>query len=139
MLCAICGEICRCSSVENEKALPRWLPDSNDYPAAKQTSGDKDEKFETLDSAASLIAEGVPVPETPPAPQEDSTEWRQELSARLNRYQSRRKPRPPRYPSLRLKFEAETVSNNSDELTHEFFFESNDAPGGTPRFGIRSV
>jgi uncharacterized RDD family membrane protein YckC len=121
MLCAICGEICRCSSVENEKALPRWLPDSNDYPAAKQTSGDKEEKFETLDSAASLIAEGVPVPETPPAPQEDSTEWRQELSARLNRYQSRRKPRPPRYPSLRLKFEAETVSNNSDELTHEFF------------------
>jgi uncharacterized RDD family membrane protein YckC len=31
--------------------------------------------------------------------------WRDEVAARLNRYQSRRKPRPPRYPSLRLPFE----------------------------------
>jgi hypothetical protein len=36
---------------------------------------------------------------------EDSTAWRQEVAARLNRYHSRRKPRPPRYPSLRLRFE----------------------------------
>jgi uncharacterized RDD family membrane protein YckC len=36
---------------------------------------------------------------------EDSATWRQEVAARLNRYQSRRKPRPPRYPSLRLRFE----------------------------------
>jgi uncharacterized RDD family membrane protein YckC len=32
--------------------------------------------------------------------------WRQEVAARLHRYHSRRKPRAPRYPSLRLKFEA---------------------------------
>jgi uncharacterized RDD family membrane protein YckC len=31
--------------------------------------------------------------------------WREEVAARLNRYQSRRKPRPPRYPSLHLPFE----------------------------------
>ena len=36
---------------------------------------------------------------------EDSTAWRQEVAAVLNRYQSRRKPRPPRYPSLQLRFE----------------------------------
>jgi hypothetical protein len=36
---------------------------------------------------------------------EDSTAWRQEVAARLNRYHARRKPRPPRYPSLRLRFE----------------------------------
>jgi len=36
---------------------------------------------------------------------EDSAAWRQEVAARLNRYHSRRKPRPPRYPSLRLRFE----------------------------------
>jgi uncharacterized RDD family membrane protein YckC len=35
----------------------------------------------------------------------DSAAWRQEVAARLNRYHSRRKPRPPRYPSLRLRFE----------------------------------
>jgi hypothetical protein len=32
--------------------------------------------------------------------------WRDELSARLNRYRARRKPVPPRYPSLRLPFDA---------------------------------
>jgi uncharacterized RDD family membrane protein YckC len=38
---------------------------------------------------------------------EDSLAWRQEVAARLNRYQTRRKPRPPRYPSLRLRFDDE--------------------------------
>ena len=37
---------------------------------------------------------------------EASTAWREELSARLNRYRSRRKALPPRYPSLRLPFDA---------------------------------
>jgi hypothetical protein len=32
--------------------------------------------------------------------------WRDELSARLNRYRARRKALPPRYPSLRLPFDA---------------------------------
>lgn len=32
--------------------------------------------------------------------------WRQEVAARLQRYRTRRKPRPPRYPSLRLPFES---------------------------------
>ena len=31
--------------------------------------------------------------------------WKDEVSARLNSYRSRRKPKPPRYPSLRLKFD----------------------------------
>ena len=34
----------------------------------------------------------------------DSEMWRRELSARLNRYRSRHKAPPPRYPSLRLEF-----------------------------------
>ncbi len=38
---------------------------------------------------------------------DDSPAWRQEVAARLSRYQARRKPRPPRYPSLRLRFEDE--------------------------------
>jgi uncharacterized RDD family membrane protein YckC len=37
--------------------------------------------------------------------QEESSTWRLEVSKRLSRYQSRRKPRAPRYPSLRLKFD----------------------------------
>jgi hypothetical protein len=36
----------------------------------------------------------------------DASAWRDELSARLNRYRARRKAPPPRYPSLRLPFDA---------------------------------
>jgi uncharacterized RDD family membrane protein YckC len=34
------------------------------------------------------------------------TFWKDEVAARLNYYRARRKPRPPKYPSLRLKFDA---------------------------------
>ena len=36
---------------------------------------------------------------------EDDASWRREVSERLHRYHARRRPRAPRYPSLRLKFE----------------------------------
>jgi len=36
---------------------------------------------------------------------QDMEPWRQELAARLDRYRSRRKPKAPRYPSLRLRFD----------------------------------
>jgi len=42
--------------------------------------------------------------EARPSPVEDAA-WRNELSARLRRYRTRRKAPPPRYPSLRLPFE----------------------------------
>jgi uncharacterized RDD family membrane protein YckC len=50
--------------------------------------------------------------------EENSGAWREELAARLNRYHSRRKPRPPRYPSLRLRFEEEP-SNSPDRSPAE--------------------
>jgi uncharacterized RDD family membrane protein YckC len=37
---------------------------------------------------------------------QDPDAWRQEVAARLNNYRARRRPREPRYPSLRLKFES---------------------------------
>jgi uncharacterized RDD family membrane protein YckC len=43
----------------------------------------------------------------------DSDTWRQEVSARLSRYRARRRPRAPRYPSLRLKFEAPPVRTST--------------------------
>jgi uncharacterized RDD family membrane protein YckC len=39
-------------------------------------------------------------------PRNDSDAWRQEVTDRLHRYRARRKPRPPRYPSPRLRFDA---------------------------------
>ena len=37
---------------------------------------------------------------------EDPAAWKQELAAKLNEYRTRHKPKPPRYPSLQLKFES---------------------------------
>jgi len=44
----------------------------------------------------------------------DASAWRDELSARLNRYRARRKVRPPRYPSLSLPFEARELPRDSN-------------------------
>jgi len=52
------------------------------------------------DLAASSDSSAETAPETG-----DAEAWRDELSARLNRYRARRKARPPRYPSLSLRFE----------------------------------
>jgi uncharacterized RDD family membrane protein YckC len=36
----------------------------------------------------------------------DAGGWKEEVAARVSSYRARRKPRPPKYPSLRLNFEA---------------------------------
>jgi RDD family protein len=53
---------------------------------------------------------GTPAVETPGVA--DSS-WRNEISARLDRYRARRKIRPPRYPSLRLPFDADEPSGHA--------------------------
>jgi uncharacterized RDD family membrane protein YckC len=45
--------------------------------------------------------------------EEDAASWRQEVSARVDNYRARRRPRGPRYPSLRLKFEASQQAWNT--------------------------
>jgi uncharacterized RDD family membrane protein YckC len=47
------------------------------------------------------------------------TSWRAEVSARLHRYQARRRPRAPRYPSLRLKFETPDLAASTHARTAE--------------------
>jgi uncharacterized RDD family membrane protein YckC len=60
----------------------------------------------TQGPAENVPAENLPQEDTERS-EEGSTAWRQEVAVRLNRYQARHKPRPPRYPSLRLRFEEE--------------------------------
>jgi uncharacterized RDD family membrane protein YckC len=91
MPCPLCGDICRCSSAAYLAAPPHAGPET---PEANASS--------------------LPPPNEASAPSlgnqsalDDSPAWRQEVAARLSRYQARRKPRPPRYPSLRLRFEEE--------------------------------
>ena len=75
MNCSLCGEVCRCHPEPPPSVLPQGR--------------------ENVETASALVLD--PVRAEPDA-------WRDELSARLDRYRARRKVRPPRYPSLQLPF-----------------------------------
>jgi len=106
MPCPLCGEDCRCNAEATPAESLRWLPHAESDLAPAQVSPETE--------ASSLTSSGSALDSSQPAlsaadacdsAAEDSSAWRQELAGRLNRYQARRKPRPPRYPSLRLRFE----------------------------------
>jgi RDD family protein len=116
MPCPLCGDICRCSSDTHSAASPRWLADDDTLlPAAPPHD-------EAETPGADVTRPGPAADAVPPdskdgdqsAAREDSAAWRQEIAARLNRYQSRRKPRPPRYPSLQLHFEEDPPRTAND-------------------------
>jgi hypothetical protein len=111
MPCALCGDICHCSSVSYSAAAPRWLADDDHarHAVAPLHTEPETPEAEAPGPPRSATEASAPCPAIPgdssePAP-EDSPAWRQEVADRLNRYQARRKPRPPRYPSLRLHFD----------------------------------
>src|SRR5260370_38139683 len=101
MPCELCGDICRCPPDANAVASPRWLPDAVTSVTVAPPDLEFETRAETPNPHPSPEAWG---PRDPPAG-EDAHAWRQEVAARLNRYQARHKPRAPRYPSLRLRFE----------------------------------
>jgi uncharacterized RDD family membrane protein YckC len=123
MPCPVCGEFCGCALEDEDKehdrsnALPRWLPDTEASahaiasPAPHPQPGILAQPAPAAGDAGAAGACSTPTVEQPCA-------WRLEVAARLNRYQSRRKPRPPRYPSLRLRFEPE-VSRVLDQFSSE--------------------
>jgi hypothetical protein len=76
MSCEKCGEVCRCPM--EPPPTQHTVPNSATAPGPESLQD--------------------------PRPSPGSDAWRDELSARLNRYRSRRKAPPPRYPSLRLPF-----------------------------------
>ncbi len=78
MSCEKCGEVCQC--LMEPPPIPLPVPNS---------------------PTATVLEASLQKSETSPG---SENEWRHELSARLNRYRSRRKAPPPRYPSLRLPF-----------------------------------
>lgn len=112
MSCPLCGDICRCSS-ENKTAPPRWLADAETPATSSFVEAESLKPVQTLAEAEPAL--------TAPAAEfsgEGAPAWRNEVAARLNRYQARRKPRPPRYPSLQLRFEepeAAAVASNPAE------------------------
>jgi len=120
MPCPLCGDICRCSSDAHSVASPRWLTDADagaavaTPPVALKTLGPEPPSchsaVETATSGSDDSNESGP---------EDSAPWRKEVAARLNRYQARRKPRPPRYPSLRLRFDQEEPARAANGISGE--------------------
>ena len=65
--------------------------------------------------ATSQLAAQEVEPSDSSAPDYGATGWREEVSAKVNRYKMRR-PRQHRYPSLQLKFEPLTYSERKSEL-----------------------
>src|SRR5579864_8758654 len=90
MNCPQCGEVCSCQS----EPLPSLLPESDLHCDSEDGASTVAESEEAAGSAGDTVREGA-----------DAEAWRDELSARLNRYRAKRKVRPPRYPSLNLRFE----------------------------------
>jgi uncharacterized RDD family membrane protein YckC len=115
MNCQRCGEICRCDPE------PQPSFDAEDGCPISRAFGEKwgfetpQDENPTFRKTAKNGAPTDPLDENPSA-------WRDELTAKLSNYRARRKARPPRYPSLRLRFEAESPSSapaDSEPATFE--------------------
>jgi uncharacterized RDD family membrane protein YckC len=106
MPCPLCGDICRCSSPAQSAASAAPPHAAPETPQADAPSLPPP----TEDWATSLANQSA---------LEDSPAWRQEVADRLSRYQARRKPRPPRYPSLRLRFEEENQPARTEDHRSE--------------------
>ena len=91
MNCSLCGEVCRCHQGPSPSVLSASRPDAWDSSAQPE--------------APVSIAPTADSSTEPGSDAEENSAWRDELSARLDRYRARRKMRPPRYPSLRLPFD----------------------------------
>jgi uncharacterized RDD family membrane protein YckC len=115
MPCQICGDICRCSTIADSAASPRWLADDDSCLSFAASDRDRETARTETPSVATDAEASKPI--EPAA--EVSPAWRNEVAARLNRYQSKHKPRPPRYPSLRLRFEEEDFVRNASDAPPE--------------------
>ena|SRR5262245_57112397 len=85
---------------------PRFVVDDKDECVEAGTSREDvtDTGGDWAPSAA-LASDPIPGGDLQAGLVVNANDWREEVSARLNRYRARRHPRAPRYPSLRLKFE----------------------------------
>jgi uncharacterized RDD family membrane protein YckC len=103
MTCLICGDICRCSSEADRRLASQGTDEDDACPevGAQQELEIPSAELPGPDAGVETAREHGGETSSPAG----SSPWRQEVADRLNRYQSRRKPRPPRYPSLRLRFE----------------------------------
>jgi hypothetical protein len=112
MNCPQCGDVCRCLPELPSTASSRRMPDAAKHDAAVTSLPSRHTAVEDsqLADAGFQVAKANPGLKNERPKSEasggEATAWREELSTRLNHYRARRKPPPPRYPSLRLRFDA---------------------------------
>src|SRR5258707_3108183 len=136
MNCPQRGDVCRCLPELPSTASSRWMADAANHDA----SGTALASLGTAVEASPVVDPNPKVEELNTGSQDSRREsealvgegpaWREELSARLNHYRARRKPRPPRYPSLRLRFDPPLYSaaaGSASPTAPEFETESNQA------------
>jgi uncharacterized RDD family membrane protein YckC len=104
----------RASAVEEQKApASAELPSSLGATAENRILPADEEDAQDV-TCALYPAKIAPPEEMAAAPRGESPDsWRQEVATRLNNYRARRRPRGPRYPSLRLKFEADEPTEST--------------------------
>ena len=122
MNCPQCGDVCRCPLEPLPPALLQWTPDREAGTALDAASPSEEMNPEAAVvpraeagrlKSSEEASPGSDLPASDTAAQEAAPAWRDELSARLDRYRARRKVRPPRYPSLNLRFEAPEMYANA--------------------------
>jgi uncharacterized RDD family membrane protein YckC len=90
-----------------ESSRPKFVVDQS--RARDEAAGEQAFLDQVLQQPAKAAASGGEAVRTPAQPdllgEASGPSWRTEVSERLHRYRARRRPRGPRYPSLRLKFE----------------------------------
>ncbi len=119
MNCPLCGEVCRCHSEPIPGSLSQWTLDAESGPESFDGMGMKGMDREVAGAPA---VEGSDLKAEPDTETGDAHAWRDELSDRLNRYRARRKVRPPRYPSLSLRFEAFESPTNANPASGSYRF-----------------
>jgi uncharacterized RDD family membrane protein YckC len=109
----LCGDVCSC-------------PEATALPPERAPLGSEAQPGDVRCHVASDIQEPPPPSSRRLRQQSLLTEpadssWREEVSARLHKYQARRRPRAPRYPSLRLKFDAADTADTSSQWNSDSF------------------
>lgn len=115
------------ASLDQRSTFPRFILDQEHEPvsvAMVQNESSYPHQCESAAPAAHISETRASADFVPGLLQTDfvgnpsASVWRQEVAARLHSYRARRKPRPPKYPSLRLRFEpaeTERYSSRSSE------------------------
>jgi uncharacterized RDD family membrane protein YckC len=107
------------ASLEQKAARAKFVVNEPAGESAK--SSDAVDVLPGTGMAESVQSSSTPADqsETIESPDQASDSWRQEVQAKITHYRARKRPRPPRYPSLQLKFESSESSWNKRATTSQ--------------------